>query len=95
MSKDAKAAAPAQRTIPTGPKGRGLEVMAVGKELYQVFLLETVGGAVVKRTCIYEGRDHGKDGKVQRGETLAVTRGNLNAAIGRYMTDLSDLWKPS
>ena len=80
------------RPVPSGPRGRFVGVVGVGKELYQVHLLETVGEAVVKRTVLAEGRLNKLNGKDVRGEGLAVTRANVNTANGKYLSELTDLW---
>lgn len=83
-----------QAVKPVGDKGRFIGVVAVGRERYQVHLIETVGTHVVRREVLYAGRMDTVGGKPVQGDTLAATFSNLNAALGKHLRDVSDLWKP-
>ena len=80
---------------PVGPKGRFVGLVGVGKERYQVHLIETVGQTVVRREVLYAGRKDVINGVEVQGDTLAAALSNLNAAMGKHLRDnVSDLWRP-
>ena len=88
------------KTAPTvhgslpGVKGRYVGLEAVAKGLYRVVLLETLDGQVVRRTVVSRDReDSTPDGRRVVGSGLAVSMSNLNAAIGKHLRDVSDLWQ--
>lgn len=80
---------------PVGEKGRFVGLVGVGRERYQVHLIETVGQTVVRREVLYAGRQDVVGGVPVQGDTLAVSLSNLNAALGRHLRDtVSELWRP-
>ena len=85
---------PVQSSLAVGQKGRFVGVVGVGKERYQVHLIETVGETVVRREVLYAGRLDTVQGKPVQGESLASTLSNVNVSVGKHLRDVSDLWKP-
>jgi len=79
---------------PVGEKGRFVGLVAVGRERYQVHLIETVGQTVVRREVLSAGRGDVVDGKRIQGDTLAAAYSALTAAMGKHLREASDLWKP-
>lgn len=90
--KNSKAAPEALQ--PVGEKGRFVGLVGVGRERYQVHLLETVGQTVVKRTVLYAGRKDVVGGVEVQGDSLPAALANLNAAMGKHLREASDLWRP-
>lgn len=74
-------------------KGRFVGVVGVGHERYQVHLIETVGEKVVRREVLSAGRTEMVKGKMVTGNSLAVTRADLNTAVARKLLDVTDLWR--
>ena len=90
-----KSVTPVAPSGPTGPKGRFLGVVATGKELYQVHLLETVDGRIVTREVIDPGRENLQNGKKVSGNSLAVASAALMVAVSRKLIgNASSLWQP-
>jgi|GEM_PF-4754551 hypothetical protein len=88
---------PAKKQVPqpSGPKGRFLGLVATGKELYQVHLLETVGDRIVTHAVVDKGRENTQDGKTVMGMSLAVAAGQLTIAVSRRLiAEASSLWQP-
>lgn len=90
--KNSKAAP--QVVEPVGERGRFVGLVATGKERYQVHLIETVGQHVVRREVLAAGRLDTVGGKPVQGDTIASAFQSLNAAVGKYLREASDLWKP-
>lgn len=80
--------------VPVGERGRFIGAVAVGKERYQVHLLELVGDTVVRREVLNAGKvDKLSDGTTVRGDGLAVTLANINTAVSKFLRGgLSMLW---
>lgn len=76
-----------------GPRGRFVGLVSTGRERYQVVMLETVGDVVVTRKVVDAGRTDVVQGKFVTGNMLASALAALNVALGRYLRDVSDLWR--
>lgn len=79
---------------PVGDRGRFIGLVAVGKERYQVHLIETVGQTVVRREVLYAGRTDTIGGKLVTGDGIAAAFSSLNSALGKHLREASDLWRP-
>lgn len=77
----------------SGPRGRFLGLVATGKELYQVVMLETEGDRVVKRTPLEAGREETRNGKTVKGVSLAVALSSFTLETSRRIREASDLWQ--
>lgn len=82
-----------QELKPVGLKARFVGLVGAGKERYQVHLIEMVGEKVVKRTILHHGREEKVNGEVVCGDSIAVARSALLSAVGKHLTDVSDLWR--
>jgi len=80
--------------VPSGPKGRFLGLVASGKELYQVVMLETEGDRVVRRVVLEAGREETRGGKTVRGCSLATAMHAYNQEVSKRIREASDLWQP-
>ena len=76
-----------------GPRGRFVGLVSAGRERYQVVMLETVGDVVVTRKVVDAGRADVVQGKPVVGNSLASALSSINVAVGRYLRDVSDLWR--
>lgn len=86
-------ASPPQPQAPQVP-GRFVGLEAVGRELYQTVLLETLDGRVVRREVVESGREEERNGRVVRGASLAVAMGALSRAVAKRLRDVGQLWRP-
>lgn len=68
--------------------GRAILLEGTGKEVYQVFLVETENGVVVSRKPLELGRDG-------VGASLPVAFGAVNQALIGPFREASDLWQRS
>lgn len=82
-----------QATATKGARGRFVGLVAVAKGHYQVEMLETVGGVVVKREVLAKGRGGVIQGKNVEGAQLPVALAELNVAISKHIREASDLWQ--
>ena len=92
MQKPEKGNTP-RAVTPTGPRGRFVGLVGVGKERYQVHLVETIGEVVVKREVLLAGRRDVVQGVEVQGESLAVALEALKNALTKRIRDTaSELW---
>jgi hypothetical protein len=84
---------PAPKAVAAGPRGRFVGLEATGPERYQVVLLETVGGAIVKREVLSAGKLDMVHGRPVTGSSLPVALHALDAAIHRRVREATDLWR--